>query len=97
MLPGKSFKAPGPPQTMPQLCLPLEHECISIPVGQAAVQMGSAHWELYCLEHDIQPSGTVPSNKRHWGAALTPFNTISKTGLASTCLGLSLWTWSLLS
>ena len=63
MLPGKSFKAPGPPQTVPQLCFPLEHECISIPVGQAGVQMGSAYWELYCLEHDIQPSGTMPSNK----------------------------------
>ncbi|KAJ8776353.1 hypothetical protein J1605_015651 [Eschrichtius robustus] len=25
--------------------------------------MGSAYWELYCLEHDIQPSGTMPSNK----------------------------------
>ncbi|XP_019867254.1 tubulin alpha-1D chain [Aethina tumida] len=32
-------------------------ECISIHVGQAGVQMGNACWELYCLEHGIQPDG----------------------------------------
>lgn len=39
--------------------LPLQRECISIHVGQAGVQMGNACWELYCLEHGIQPDGTV--------------------------------------
>jgi len=34
-------------------------ECISIHVGQAGCQMGSACWELYCLEHGIQPDGKV--------------------------------------
>nr|CAH8854295.1 unnamed protein product [Trichobilharzia regenti] len=38
-------------------------ECISIHVGQAGVQMGNACWELYCLEHGIQPDGHMPSNK----------------------------------
>ena len=37
-------------------------EVISIHVGQAGVQMGQACWELYCLEHDIQPDGTVPTD-----------------------------------
>lgn len=32
-------------------------ECISIHIGQAGVQMGNACWELYCLEHGIQPDG----------------------------------------
>ncbi|RKP27823.1 Tubulin, alpha 4 like-protein [Syncephalis pseudoplumigaleata] len=32
-------------------------ECISLHVGQAGVQIGSACWELYCLEHNIQPNG----------------------------------------
>lgn len=32
-------------------------------VGQAGVQMGNACWELYCLEHGIQPDGTMPSDK----------------------------------
>ncbi|GFN90875.1 tubulin alpha chain [Plakobranchus ocellatus] len=34
-----------------------QRECISIHVGQAGVQIGNACWELYCLEHGIQPSG----------------------------------------
>ncbi|CAL8089377.1 unnamed protein product [Calicophoron daubneyi] len=34
-------------------------ECISLHVGQAGVQMGNACWELYCLEHNIQPDGHV--------------------------------------
>src|SRR5690349_3464174 len=32
-------------------------ECISIHVGQAGVQIGNSCWELYCLEHGIQPDG----------------------------------------
>lgn len=32
-------------------------------VGQAGVQMGNSCWELYCLEHGIQPDGTMPSDK----------------------------------
>ena len=32
-------------------------ECISIHVGQAGVQMDNACWELYCLEHGLQPKG----------------------------------------
>ncbi|XP_057239922.1 uncharacterized protein LOC130584131, partial [Malurus melanocephalus] len=38
-------------------------ECISIHVGQAGVQIGNACWELYCLEHGIQPDGQMPSDK----------------------------------
>uniref|UniRef100_A0A1I7XV73 Tubulin domain-containing protein n=1 Tax=Heterorhabditis bacteriophora TaxID=37862 RepID=A0A1I7XV73_HETBA len=34
-------------------------EVISIHVGQAGVQMGNACWELYCLEHGIQPDGIM--------------------------------------
>ncbi|KAG5455146.1 Tubulin alpha chain [Clonorchis sinensis] len=37
-------------------------ECISIHVGQAGTQMGSACWELYCLEHGIQPDGRTCSD-----------------------------------
>ena len=33
-------------------------ECISVHVGQAGVQMGNACWELYCMEHGIQPGKT---------------------------------------
>ena len=39
------------------LCPVLQRECISIHVGQAGVQIGNSCWELYCLEHGIQPDG----------------------------------------
>lgn len=35
-------------------------ECISIHIGQAGCQIGNSCWELYCLEHGIQPDGTLP-------------------------------------
>uniref|UniRef100_A0A914CJG6 Tubulin alpha chain n=1 Tax=Acrobeloides nanus TaxID=290746 RepID=A0A914CJG6_9BILA len=35
-------------------------EVISLHVGQAGVQIGNACWELYCLEHGIQPDGIMP-------------------------------------
>jgi len=38
-------------------------EVISIHIGQAGVQVGNACWELYCLEHGIEPDGKMPSDK----------------------------------
>ena len=40
----------------------LQRECISIHVGQAGVQIGNSCWELYCLEHGIQPDGRMPDD-----------------------------------
>ena len=31
--------------------------------GQGGVQIGNACWELFCLEHGIQPDGQMPSDK----------------------------------
>ncbi|KAI9266537.1 tubulin alpha-3 chain [Phascolomyces articulosus] len=36
-------------------------EIISLHVGQAGVQIGNSCWELYCLEHGIQPDGHIPN------------------------------------
>jgi tubulin alpha len=36
----------------------MTREIISIHIGQAGLQVGNACWELYCLEHGIQPDGT---------------------------------------
>ena len=47
--PGSSLFLP-PPST-PQV--------LSIHIGQAGIQVGNACWELYCLEHGIQPDGQV--------------------------------------
>jgi len=55
-------------------------EVISIHVGQCGVQMGNACWELYCLEHGIQPDGQMPSDKTIGGGD-DSFNTFfSETG-----------------
>uniref|UniRef100_A0A3Q3WVN5 Tubulin/FtsZ GTPase domain-containing protein n=1 Tax=Mola mola TaxID=94237 RepID=A0A3Q3WVN5_MOLML len=57
-----------------------QRECISIHVGQAGVQIGNACWELYCLEHGIQPDGQMPSDKVIGGGD-DSFNTFfSETG-----------------
>lgn len=37
----------------------LQREVISVHIGQAGVQIGNACWELYCLEHGIQPNGVM--------------------------------------
>uniref|UniRef100_A0A0X3Q6F8 Tubulin alpha-1C chain n=1 Tax=Schistocephalus solidus TaxID=70667 RepID=A0A0X3Q6F8_SCHSO len=49
-------------------------ECISVHVGQAGVQMGNSCWELYCLEHGIQPDGKMPDDK-FIGSCGDSFNT----------------------
>ncbi|CEF68211.1 Alpha tubulin-like protein [Strongyloides ratti] len=55
-------------------------EVISIHIGQAGVQIGNSCWELYCLEHGIQPDGTMPSEKTS-GATDDSFTTFfSETG-----------------
>ncbi|KAJ3604608.1 hypothetical protein NHX12_029348 [Muraenolepis orangiensis] len=58
----------------PVVCMGEGKECISIHVGQAGVQMGNACWELYCLEHGIQPDGQMPSDKTYGGGG-DSFNT----------------------
>jgi tubulin alpha len=44
------------------------------------VQIGNACWELFCLEHGIQPDGQMPSDKTIGGGD-DAFNTFfSETG-----------------
>ncbi|KAF1569455.1 Tubulin alpha-1A chain, partial [Eudyptes schlegeli] len=55
-------------------------ECISVHIGQAGVQMGNSCWELYCLEHGIEPDGIV-SPSASSGQADSSFGTFfSETG-----------------
>jgi len=37
-------------------------EVISLHIGQAGIQVGNSCWELYCLEHGIQPDGQLPGD-----------------------------------
>ena len=56
-------------------------ECISIHVGQAGVQIGNSCWELYCLEHGIEPDGSMPVAEKNPGFGDDAFNTFfSETG-----------------
>ncbi|KAM5337789.1 tubulin alpha chain-like 3 isoform 2-T2 [Glossophaga mutica] len=64
-------------------------ECLSIHVGQAGVQIGDACWELYCLEHGIQPDGFLLNNKKdqlgvakmeHKGASFDTFFCETRAG-----------------
>lgn len=60
--------------------LSYQREVLSAHVGQAGVQIGNACWELYCLEHGIQPDGQMPSDKTVGGGD-DSFNTFfSETG-----------------
>jgi len=55
-------------------------ECITLHLGQAGIQTGNACWELFCLEHGIQPDGQMPSDKTIGGGD-DAFNTFfSETG-----------------
>jgi len=55
-------------------------ECISIHLGQAGCQVGNACWELYCLEHGIQPDGQMPSDKTIGGGDDSFTTFFSETG-----------------
>ena len=97
---------------MPQCCnlfSPLQRECISIHVGQAGVQIGNACWELYCLEHGIQPDGQMPSDKTIGGGDDSSNTFFSETGagkhvpravfvdLEPTVVGECTFSWSLVT
>merc|ERR1712167_76225 len=68
------------PLTLPRRPLFNMREAISIHIGQGGCQIGNACWELYCLEHGIQPDGQMPSDKTIGGGD-DSFNTFfSETG-----------------
>ncbi|XP_055850249.1 tubulin alpha-4A chain-like [Episyrphus balteatus] len=48
-------------------------ETISVHIGQAGVQIGNATWELYCLEHDISPDGSLTHPHGDSDACYTAF------------------------
>lgn len=61
-------------------------EVISIHIGQAGIQVGNACWELYCLEHGIQPDGQVCSFKSRPGSsALSSFELLEQV-LVQACV-----------
>ena len=57
------------------LALPIETECLSIHLGQAGIQTGNSCWELYCLEHGINPDGTMTASKSSSGGIDDSYST----------------------
>ncbi|TYZ64070.1 hypothetical protein PybrP1_002672, partial [[Pythium] brassicae (nom. inval.)] len=55
-------------------------EIISIHLGQGGIQLGNSCWELYCLEHGIQPDGQMPSDKTIGGGDDAFSTFFSETG-----------------
>jgi len=55
-------------------------EIISIHVGQAGIQLGNACWELYCLEHGIQPDGSIPNKNTGNDDAVNTFFSQTSAG-----------------
>ncbi|WKX97512.1 hypothetical protein Q1695_013290 [Nippostrongylus brasiliensis] len=52
---------------------PAAREVITVHIGQAGVQIGNACWELFCLEHGIDPDGTRGENNVEAGSEQTFF------------------------
>ena len=55
-------------------------EVISLHVGQAGVQVGTSCWELYCLEHGINPDGTLSENRKNTDRPVAFDTFFSETG-----------------
>ena len=51
----------------------MPREVLSVHIGQCGIQLGVSCWELYCLEHEIEPDGQMPSDKTI-GVGNDPFN-----------------------
>jgi tubulin alpha len=67
-------------------------EVISIHIGQAGIQIGNACWELYCLEHGIQPDGQV-STRQGFGFDFYRFNKILSFTSSADALRQDHWWW----
>lgn len=48
-------------------------EVISIHIGQGGVQVGNSCWELYCLEHGIQPDGRIDPERQTKDDSISTF------------------------
>ncbi|OAG31229.1 tubulin alpha [Nematocida displodere] len=55
-------------------------EILSIHVGQGGIQIGNACWELYCLEHGINPNGEINKSAGKPMEAASSFFSETSTG-----------------
>lgn len=57
----------------------MQREVLSLHIGQAGVQIGSAAWELFTLEHGIGPDGALLGDSKV-DENMTTFFSDTKTG-----------------
>ena len=58
---------------------------------QGGVQIGNACWELFCLEHGIQPDGQMPSDKTILGSGLDGFGLMGLSVCRGTMTRRGVW------
>ncbi|XP_071746118.1 tubulin alpha chain isoform X2 [Lepeophtheirus salmonis] len=61
----------------------MNREILSIHLGQAGVQIGNACWELYCLEHGIDPNGFISEQNESTNPERNSFQTFFHEGQGS--------------
>lgn len=69
------------PETLSDHCFPQkqQREVLSLHIGQAGVQIGSAAWELFTLEHGITSDGKL-LNEKEVDENMMTFFSDTKTG-----------------
>jgi len=63
------------------------NEIVTIYVGQAGTQVSTACWELFCLEHGIEPNGFLYPKYRPPDNSYFAFYAPSQVNLAVNCPG----------
>jgi hypothetical protein len=51
-------------------------EIVSIHMGQCGIGIGESLWQLYCLEHGLEPNGKLKKNSSIFGEDDDGINTI---------------------
>lgn len=60
-------------------------EVVTIFVGQAGTQISNACWELFCLEHGIEPNGNLKKKCCTTGNLFTSFFSQTQVNYCNKC------------
>lgn len=66
--------------------MPSNREVIQVHIGQAGVQIANACWELYCLEHAIQPDGQLYAGYHNPNNPDTTYNAFFSVASSGKCV-----------
>lgn len=68
-------------------------EVVTIFVGQAGTQISNACWELFCLEHGIEPNGNL--KKKYSTGNFTSFFSQTQVNYCNKCSNYKSYTYSI--